>query len=87
MAQIIVQRQESETSCICVLGVSVMYLCVTSCICVRGIDFASFYDFDIWIWNYPNSVVFFVFHFIRQLYWIMEKTFGIFVFLSWPWDS
>jgi len=31
MAQIIVPRQESETSYIC----------------VRGIDFASFYDFDI----------------------------------------
>ena len=30
----------------------VMYLCV------RGIDFASFYDFDIWFWNCSNSGIF-----------------------------
>jgi hypothetical protein len=32
-------------------------------LCVRGINFASFYDFDIWFWNLYDSVVFF-FHFI-----------------------
>jgi hypothetical protein len=35
---------------------AVMYLCV------RSIDFASFYDFDIWYWNCSDSVVFL--HFI-----------------------
>ena len=38
-------RQWSERSCICVLGF---------------IDFASFYDFDMWFWNCSDSVVFFV---------------------------
>jgi hypothetical protein len=27
-------------------------------LCVRGIDFASFYDFDIWFWNCSNSGIF-----------------------------
>jgi hypothetical protein len=46
-----VQYQDSERSCH---------------VCVRGIDFASFYDFDIWFWNRADNVVFFVFHFINQ---------------------
>ena len=25
-------------------------------LCVRGIEFASFYDFDIWFWNCSNSM-------------------------------
>jgi hypothetical protein len=29
-----------------------------------GINFASFYNFDIWFWNYSDSVVFFVLCFI-----------------------
>ena len=36
----------------------VMYVCVWS------LDFASFYDFDIWFWNCYDGVVFLVFHFI-----------------------
>jgi len=35
-------------------------------LCVGGIDFASFYDFCIGIWNCSDNVVFFVFHFIAQ---------------------
>ena len=38
-------RQWSERSCICVLGF---------------IDFASFYDFDMWFWNCSDCVVFFI---------------------------
>ena len=30
-------------------------------LCVWGIDFASFYDFDIWFWNCFDSVVSFLF--------------------------
>jgi hypothetical protein len=37
----------------------VMYLCV------RIIDCVSFCDFSIGFWNCSNSVVYFVFHFIR----------------------
>ena len=37
-----VQSQENERSCICVIG----------------IDFTSFYDFDIGVWNCSNNVVF-----------------------------
>ena len=34
-----------------------------SCNCwVRNINFASFYDFDIWFWNCSDSMVFFGFH-------------------------
>jgi hypothetical protein len=33
--------------------------------CVGGIDFASFYDFYICFWNCFDSVVFFIFHFIK----------------------
>ena len=33
-------------------------------LCVRGMSFAFFYDFSIGFWNFPNSVVFLVFHFI-----------------------
>ena len=32
-------------------------------VCVRGINFASYYDFDIWLWNCSHS---FVFHFIIE---------------------
>ena len=32
--------------------------------CVKGIDFASFYDFDIGLWNCPDSGFF---HFIVQV--------------------
>ena len=35
-----------------------------SCICVRSIDFASFYDFDIWILELFRQTELFVFHFI-----------------------
>ena len=34
-------------------------------LCVKGIAFASFYDFDIGLWNYSHSV--FVLHFIVQV--------------------
>ena len=52
-----VPSQESEWSCICVLGVL--------------IDCASFYDFDIWFWNCSYSVVLIVFHFyyMYMYYW------------------
>jgi len=33
-------------------------------LCVKGMNFASFYDFDIWFWNGSSSVVFLVLHFI-----------------------
>jgi hypothetical protein len=33
--------------------------------CVKSIDFAPFYDFSIVFWNCSDSVVFFIFHFIR----------------------
>jgi hypothetical protein len=39
----------------------IMYLCV------MDIDFASFYDFDIWIFIVPTVVVF-VFHFILTVH-------------------
>ena len=35
--------------------------------CLRGIDFATFYNFSIEIWNCSNSMVFSVFHFIASL--------------------
>jgi hypothetical protein len=31
------------------------------CIVCKSIDFACFYDFDIWFWNVSDIVVFFVF--------------------------
>jgi hypothetical protein len=34
---------------------------------VSDIDFASFYDFDILIWNCAEGVVFFVFHFMFSI--------------------
>jgi hypothetical protein len=38
--------------------------------CVRRIDFATFHDFDIWFWNWSDSVVYF--ELIRQcgIFWI-----------------
>ena len=47
---------------------AVMYLCVRgqrSCIYVLCVSliFASFYDFDIWFWNYSANVIFFYFSF------------------------
>ena len=41
--------------------------------CAKGIDFASFYDFDIWFWNCSDSAVFFVFHFIRLLHTSLHR--------------
>ena len=35
-------------------------------LCAMGIDFVSFYDFDIWFWNYSDSVVFLSYHFITS---------------------
>ena len=32
----------------------------------RGIDFTSFYDFDIWLWNCCDSVVYLVLELLRQ---------------------
>jgi hypothetical protein len=32
-------------------------------VCVEGIEFSSFYDFSIEIWNCSDSVVFLAFHF------------------------
>jgi hypothetical protein len=48
-----------------------MYLCQPrkvngAYLCVRGTYFASFYNYDNWIWNCSDSVVFFVFHFIGK---------------------
>ena len=44
---------------------AVMYLCVRgqrSCIYVLGVsNVPTIYDFDIWIWNFPDSMVFFYF--------------------------
>ena len=37
-----------------------------SCACVRGIDFASFDDFSIGLWNCPDSVVSFCFFILLQ---------------------
>jgi hypothetical protein len=52
------------------------------CLCDRDIDFASFYDFDIWFKNYSYSMVFFVFHFIMWVYsrWMMGKNGVVMVF-------
>jgi len=47
---------------------AVMYLCVSD------IDFASFYDFTVWFRNCFDSVVFFVFHFIGTLYFVLNGT-------------
>ena len=58
LIEVSVPSQESdEGSCIYVL--EVMYLCV------KDIDFTSFYDFDIGLWNCPDSGFFF--HFIVQV--------------------
>ena len=57
-------RQWSERSCICVLGF---------------IDFASFYDFDMWFWNCSDSVVFFVSLFYCRL---IEANCDVY---SWIW--
>ena len=39
--------------------IKVVYqVCVPSHLCVSVIEFISFYDFDIWIWNCSNGVVF-----------------------------
>jgi hypothetical protein len=35
--------------------------------CLRGIDFGTFYNFSIAIWNCSNIMVFSVFHFIASL--------------------
>jgi hypothetical protein len=35
-------------------------------LCVKDIDFASFYDFDIWFYNFSDSVLF-LFFFILLL--------------------
>ena len=35
-------------------------------LCIRGIDFASFYDFDIWFWNCFDIVSFSGFHFTES---------------------
>jgi hypothetical protein len=48
------------------------------CICIKqekwpvmyvgamDIDYTSFYDFDIWFWNFSDTVVFFAFHLISS---------------------
>ena len=62
-------------SCICVIGhvfvYQVMYLCIRSCICVlghvfvyQGIDFTSFYDLSVEIWNCSDIVIVIIFYFI-----------------------
>jgi hypothetical protein len=38
-----------------------------SCICVRGIDFASFDDFSIGLWNCPDSGQFLFFILLQPL--------------------
>ena len=39
-------------------------------LCIRGIDFASFYDFDIWFWNCSDSVIFLAsFYYIGVFGW------------------
>ena len=38
-----------------------------SFICVRGVNFASFYDFDIWFLNCSHGMVYFVFNFITTI--------------------
>jgi hypothetical protein len=37
-------------------------------LCARGIDFDSFCDFSIGMWNYYESVVYFVVHFVTVIY-------------------
>jgi hypothetical protein len=44
-------------------------------LCARDIKSPSFYDFDIWFWNFPDSVVFLDFHFIAcDIYQTIKKT-------------
>jgi hypothetical protein len=50
---------------------SLTYLCQprkvnVAYLCVRATDFPSFYNFDNWIWNCSDSVVWFGFHFIGK---------------------
>ena len=45
-------------------------------LCVGDINFASFYDFDILLSNYSDSVVLFVFHFITDAFDTLQLTNG-----------
>lgn len=46
-------------------------------LCVRGIDFASFYEFDIWVWNSDSVGCVF---FILLIYW--TKRFRLLLFIN-----
>ena len=58
-----------------------------SCVCVGGgggggrggLDFVSFYVLAIWLWNCSNSVIFFVFHFIRHVQRLIFRTIVFFL--------
>ena len=63
---------------------AIMYLCV------RGIDFASFHDFSIWVWNCSNNVVFLIFVSLIPILLWNEYVFPLFkahvVIVDFPWE-
>jgi hypothetical protein len=65
LIEVPVQSQESERSCICVLGLSILSL------------FLRFYYIGYGFWNCSEGIVYFIFHFISKYLALMASHFSI----------